>query len=106
FEQFFAKLQSAFPGGYASLVRDDGAVLARHPAFAANTAKPMASLITDAMRNHPGGGLMTRVSAVDGVERRIGWKKLPNLPVYVMAGTETSAILSEWLWTMLGYLAF
>ncbi|MFZ5691212.1 MAG: ATP-binding protein [Pseudomonadota bacterium] len=106
FSHFFAKLQSSYAGGYAALVREDGAVLARHPAFAANTAKPMASVITDGMRNYPDGGFMTRVSAVDGIERRIGWKKLPNLPVYVVAGTETNAILAEWLRTMLGYLAF
>jgi two-component system NtrC family sensor kinase len=106
FEQFFAKLQTAYTGGYASLVRDDGAVLARYPAFAPDTAKPMASLITDAMRRAPAGGFATRVSAADGVERRIGWKKLPNLPVYVMTGIETSAIRAEWLRNMVGYLAF
>jgi two-component system NtrC family sensor kinase len=106
FEQFFAKLQTSFAGGYASLVREDGAVLARHPAFAANAAKPMQSTVTEAMRSNPDGGFATRVSAADGVERRIGWKKLPNLPVYVMAGTETAAIQAEWLRTMAGYLAF
>lgn len=106
FEQFFAKLQTSYAGGYASLVREDGAVLARHPAFGANTAKPMASVVTEPMRNNPNGGFATRVSAADGVERRIGWKKLPNLPVYVMAGTETGAIQAEWLRTMAGYLAF
>ncbi len=106
FEQFFARLQSSYPGAYASLVRDDGAVLARHPAFAAKTAKPMGSPVTEAMRNNPGGGFATRVSAVDGIERRIGWKKLPSVPVYVMAGTETKSILAEWLGTMVGYLAF
>jgi two-component system NtrC family sensor kinase len=106
FEQFFSKLQTAYSGGYASLVRDDGAVLARYPTFAPNAAKPMASLITDAMRRNSGGGFTTRVSAADGVERRIAWKKLPELPVYVIAGTETSAILAEWLRTMAGYLAF
>jgi two-component system NtrC family sensor kinase len=106
FEQFFAKLQTAYAGGYASLVREDGAVLARHPVFGANAAKPMASLLTNAMRDNPDGGFTTRVSAADGIERRITWKKLPNLPVFVMAGTETSAILAEWLRTMVGYLAF
>jgi two-component system NtrC family sensor kinase len=106
FEKFFVKLQSPYAGGYAALVREDGEVLARYPLFAAHAAKPMASLLTDAMRNNPGGGFATRVSAADGIERRIGWKKLPSLPVYVMAGTETKAILAEWLKTMVGYLAF
>jgi two-component system NtrC family sensor kinase len=66
----------------------------------------MTSLITEAMRKNPDGGFTTRVSAADGVERRITWKKLPNLPVFVMAGTETSAIFADWLRTMIGYFAF
>jgi len=106
FEQFFAKLQSAYPGGYAALVREDGAVLARHPAFGPNAARPMTTPVTGPMRANPGGGFLTRVSAADGVERRIAWKKLPDLPVYVIAGTETSAVRAEWLRTMAGYLLF
>ncbi|MFN3349871.1 ATP-binding protein [Pseudorhodoplanes sp.] len=106
FEQFFGKLQSAYPGGYAALVREDGAVLARHPAFGPNAARPMTTPVTGPMRASPGGGFLTRVSAADGVERRIAWKKLPDLPVYVIAGTETSAVRAEWLRTIAGYLLF
>ena len=31
-EQFYGKLQSAYPGGYAAMVRQDGEMLARYPA--------------------------------------------------------------------------
>jgi two-component system NtrC family sensor kinase len=104
FENFFDKLQSAYPGGYAALVREDGAVLSRYPAV--YSTKLMSAALMDMMRNNPDGGFTTRVSAVDGIERRLGWKKLTNLPVYVVTGTETAAIRTEWLWTLAGYLAF
>ncbi len=106
FEQFFDKLQSAYSGGYASLVREDGALLARHPSLGPDPTQPVTTPLTDAMRNNPLGGFVTRVSAADGIERRLTWKKLPFLPVFVVAGTETGAIRAEWLSTMAGYLAF
>ena len=106
FEQFFDKLQSAYSGGYAALVREDGALLARHPSLGPNPTQPVTTPLTEAMRANPGGGFATRVSAADGIERRLSWMKLPYLPVFVLAGTETSAIRAEWLTTMAGYLAF
>jgi two-component system NtrC family sensor kinase len=106
FERFFEKLQSAYPGGYAALVRADGAVLARHPTIGRDAQMAIASPLTDTMRNNPAGGFATRVSPADGIERRLSWKQLPGLPVFVLAGTETSAIRAEWLSTMAGYLAF
>jgi two-component system NtrC family sensor kinase len=106
FERFFDKLQSAYPGGYAALVREDGAVLARHPSPGSPLSLPITSPLTDAMRANPAGGFATRVSAYDQIERRLSWKKLPDLPVFVLAGVETAAIRAEWLSTMAGYLAF
>jgi two-component system NtrC family sensor kinase len=106
FEQFFDKLQSAYSGGYAALVRADGALLARHPSLGSDPSRPVSTPLTDAMRNKPWGGFITRVSAVDGIERRLAWKKLPDLPVFVVAGTETGAIRAEWLTIIAGYLAF
>jgi len=106
FERFFEKLRLGFPGGYAALVREDGAVLARDPPFATGSGRAMTSMLAETMRSNPAGAFTTRVSATDGVERRMTWKKLPNLPVFVVAGVETSAIRAEWLKAMAGYLAF
>jgi two-component system NtrC family sensor kinase len=106
FEQFFNKLQSSYSGAYASLVRADGALLARHPSLGSDPSQPVTTPLTEAMRNNPWGGFTTRVSAADGIERRLAWRKLPDLPVFVLAGTETGAIRAEWLTAMAGYLAF
>ena len=47
---------------------------------------------------------MTTVSSIDGVERRVAFRKLPNLPVYVFAGLETNAIRAAWQAQMGAYL--
>src|SRR4029079_5488421 len=45
-------------------------------------------------------------SQIDGVERRIGYRRLAGFPVYVLAGTEVSAIRAEWLSAMSTHLVF
>jgi two-component system NtrC family sensor kinase len=106
FEQFYAKLQSAYPGGYAAMVRQDGAVLARYPVLNQDVAIRSASPLADSMRAHPGGGFIEQRSVADHIDRRLSWQKLANLPVFVLAGTEIKAIRSEWLTSMAGYLLF
>src|SRR5438045_7675181 len=59
-----------------------------------------------AIARSPGFGLYTTVAQLDGIERRLGYRKLADFPVYVLAGTETSAIRAEWLSTMLSHLIF
>src|SRR5262249_37599845 len=46
------------------------------------------------------------VSQLDGVPRRLGYRKLPGHPVYLLAGVETRAIRNEWLRRMASYLIF
>ena len=45
-------------------------------------------------------------SPADGIERRLGYQRLAEYPVYVSAGLETSAIRSRWLATMSQHLIF
>jgi len=106
FEQFYGRLQSAYPGGYAAIVREDGAVLARYPALDHNVFVSATSPLGDGMRGNPGGGFTEERSAADGHDRRLSWQKLAELPVFVVAGTETNAIRSEWFSSMAGYLLF
>ena len=106
FEQFYRKLQSAYPSGYAAMVRQDGAVLARYPVLDRIVSIPDVSPLGASMRANPGGGFIDRQSVADQVERRLSWQKLSDLPVFVLAGTETKAIRSEWLTSMSGYLLF
>ena len=45
-------------------------------------------------------------SPTDGIERRLGYQRLAEYPIYVSAGLETSAIRSRWLATMSQHLIF
>ena len=46
---------------------------------------------------HPDHGLMTIAWPSDGIERRIGYRRVADYPIYVSAGLETSAIRARWL---------
>src|ERR1700744_3149964 len=84
-------------GSYHSLIRADGLVLARLPAVDRDLSLPTRGLLPTAMRPHPSEGFFQVKSLVDVVERKVGYLRLPNLPVYVVSGRETSAIRAEWL---------
>ncbi|MGP9812091.1 ATP-binding protein [Rhodopseudomonas sp. NSM] len=104
FEGFYAKVGRE-KGSYAALVREDGAILARFPAIDHGDAKIRSDgLIGRAMVAGSTEGTLTQVSALDEIERRIAYRKLPNLPVYVYAGLETQAIRKMWLSQLGAYL--
>ena len=45
-------------------------------------------------------------SPTDGIERRLGYRRLAEYPIYISAGLETSAIRARWLSTMSQHLIF
>jgi two-component system NtrC family sensor kinase len=101
FENFYARI-GRDPGSFFALGLSDGRVLARLPALGRD-------LRLD--RHGPDGqkftaGLITVTSEADGIERRIGYRKLAAYPVYVSAGLETSAIRARWFSTMGQHLVF
>jgi len=103
FEGFYEKIGRE-PGSYAALVRADGAILARLPASSlASNVKPF-SAAAEILRDGKTEGTLTTVSSIDGLERRVAYRRLPNLPVYVFAGLETRAIQAMWLSQMGAYL--
>ena len=57
-------------------------------------------------RPSPAAGLVTVTSPADGIERRLGYQRLAEYPLYVSAGLETSAIRARWLATMSQHLIF
>ncbi|CAL74199.1 putative sensor histidine kinase with a Response regulator receiver domain [Bradyrhizobium sp. ORS 278] len=102
FEHFYARIGRA-PGSYFALKRFDGLTLARFPA-AERSAGP-------APNDIPAGAadteqLVTETSRRDGIERRVGYQRLPGYPVYVAAGLETATIRNRWLGTMSRHLIF
>jgi signal transduction histidine kinase/CheY-like chemotaxis protein len=106
FEDFYRQIgQSA--GSYYALLREDGLFLARHPsppALPARLADPAPAVKAIAQSSER--GIYTAGSQLDGLERRIGYRKLQDFPVYLLTGVETRALLAEWKSTMAGHLVF
>uniref|UniRef100_Q07PE6 histidine kinase n=1 Tax=Rhodopseudomonas palustris (strain BisA53) TaxID=316055 RepID=Q07PE6_RHOP5 len=105
FEGFYAKIGRDF-GSYAALIRDDGMILARHPALNRDANIGPNTELAKRMGESSLEGTMTRASSIDGVERKVSYRKLAGLPVYVVSGLETRAIRAKWLAVMGSHLIF
>jgi two-component system, NtrC family, sensor kinase len=96
FEDFYALIGQT-PGSFFALVRADGAYLARYPAPPDRTRRLSA---TSGLRRAIAGGaergLYTATSEIDGVSRRIGFRKLPGFAVYALAGVTSAALWAQW----------
>ncbi len=103
FENFYARI-GRDPGSFFALGRANGTVLAGFPHRERDIDRdnPAEQKIVA----NPTAGLVTVTSPADGIERRLGYQRLAQYPVYVSAGLETSAIRARWLATMGSYLIF
>ena len=91
----------------AGLIRADGTFLARFPVLAAGVARLTAgNRFVAAIATQPERGSYTAVSQIDGVERRISYRKLPGYQVYVQAGFANDAIWRELRDSLAAHLIF
>jgi two-component system NtrC family sensor kinase len=106
FENFYSRM-GRNEGNYFAMVRADGSFLARYPVPADRKAKLNEK---SHFRIGISKGLERYIfwtnSQLDHIERRIEYRKLTGFPVYVLAGTENSAIRAEWLHYMSSHLIF
>ena len=105
FEGFYEKLARE-AGEYASIVREDGTLLARHPSLGRDAKLAERGPLFQAMLAQPAAGNVTLVSEIDHRSRRVSYRKLPDFPVFVLAGMETSAIFGQWLLQVRDQLIF
>ncbi|HEY0301296.1 MAG TPA: ATP-binding protein, partial [Rhizomicrobium sp.] len=105
FENFYARI-GRDPGSFFALGLTSGAVLARFPAIDRDLSIDRDGPVGKKIAANPTTGLITVMSPADGIERRVGYKRLAGYPVYVSAGLETSAIRARWLSTMGQHLIF
>ena len=103
FSGFYAKIGSD-AGSYASLIRDDGLILARFPPSDITALFPNGELLK-AIRAHSEGTLLL-TSKLDNVERKVAYRKVAGFPVFVVAGLETQAIRAQWYSQMSNHLIF
>ncbi|WOH66514.1 hybrid sensor histidine kinase/response regulator [Bradyrhizobium sp. BWA-3-5] len=105
FENYYARIGRE-PGSFFAVGRADGTVLARFPPVGRDVHLDRAGPSGKQISASPKAGLITATSPVDGVERRLGYQRLAEYPIYVSAGLETSTIRARWLATMGQHLIF
>ena len=105
FENFYARI-GRYSGSFFALGLTDGTVLARFPVAGREIRIDRNGPAGRKIAANPAAGLVTVTSPADGIERRLGYQRLAEYPLYVSAGLETSTIRSRWLATMSQHLIF
>jgi len=95
FTEFYKRLADDTLASF-SLVRQDGAILARYPTPRDGSSRfgPNSGFVLSVKKN-PEGAVVTSNQSVDGIQRRIGFRKLGFADLYVSDGLSTQAIYSE-----------
>jgi PAS domain S-box-containing protein len=97
---------AAEPGDAVSLAAEDGTVLARFPEIdmrGRDGAPPRYSAPLAARMESSQQGLLDTVSAVDGIRRITGYRKLRDYPVYVVYGVNRRNVLRDWYPTLAAF---
>lgn len=105
FESFYARIGSD-PGSFFAMGRTDGVVLAHFPRLDRDLRLDPNGPVGRKIAARPEHGLITIAWPSDGIERRIGYRRVAEYPIYISAGLETSAIRARWLATMGQHLVF
>ncbi|UWU77196.1 ATP-binding protein [Bradyrhizobium huanghuaihaiense] len=105
FESFYARIGSD-PGSFFAMGRTDGVVVAHFPRLDRDLRLDPGGPVGREIAAHPAQGLMTIAWPSDGIERRIGYRRVAEYPIYVSAGFETSAIRARWYATIGQHLVF
>jgi len=104
FTEFYSKLP---PPTTASLLRADGAILARFPdSSEVPRFLPPDSPFLIAIAGHPETGTVQARAAIDGRNRIFMYQRLPKIPLYVTTSVETAAVIRDWLKAMATHLIF
>jgi two-component system NtrC family sensor kinase len=105
FTEFYGQLAHGTAASF-TLVRSDGAILARHPNPPGGIARfgPDSGFVRS-ITAKPESGMVDTLS-VDGFERRIGYRKLGYHDLYVSDGVAINGIYADWLRTIASHLIF
>ncbi|HEX9143302.1 MAG TPA: ATP-binding protein [Candidatus Binatia bacterium] len=106
FSDFYDQLAAGTTASF-SLAKSDGSILACYPALPDGITRfgPNSDFMLS-VTNHPEGGIVTTNNSVDGVQRRIAYRKLGYANLYVSDGLQTDTIFADWLHLMASHLIF
>jgi len=106
FTRQFARASDA-PHFTAALIRADGEILARYPGVGPGTRLgPETSFIRTTTAEPLEGGYTLGSGAIDGIERIVRYRRIPDLPLYVVHGYATRTIRQAWMDRMASHLIF
>jgi PAS domain S-box-containing protein len=94
------------PGDTVSLVREDGIILARYPEVPGAGGDDPLRLSAGAMgliRSADIGQFDRPPSAIDGVARRLAYRKLPGYGLYISYGVDRRNVVKEWYPSVLAF---
>jgi len=104
FSRFYEQLTSS-PGQGFDMLLDDGTILARYPPLTHEARVNAQAGFVAQMAADP-GGFFNIHSQIDGMDRRVGFRRLNGFPVYVSAFVQVPAIYREWIAGMAMHLIF
>jgi two-component system, NtrC family, sensor kinase len=93
-------------GVSASLMRNDGRVLVRHPPLSGSLIYTADRPVMKAIASDPDGGVFNGSGGTDGVERLLGYRRVGGYPLYVVFGIPTQGVLHSWRANLIDYLLF
>ncbi|MXQ13376.1 hybrid sensor histidine kinase/response regulator [Microvirga makkahensis] len=95
FSRFF---QEVFPPGThtASLIRQDGTILARSPMSSLNMRLGPESPLMRSIATQPDEGTFSGISTTDGEDRFYAYRRVAPYPVYVISGVDVDAVFGRW----------
>ncbi|MCF8476199.1 MAG: response regulator [Pseudolabrys sp.] len=106
FENFYAQMGRS-EGSYFALARSDGSILARYPVPNERAVKlDESSELRIGIAKGNQRDIYSVDSQIDGIDRRIGYRKLAGFPVYVLAGVEHAAVIRDWFGYISSHLIF
>ncbi len=90
----------------ASIIRGDGEILARFPGGGPTRLGPETGFRRSTALEPEQGRYVVDAGAIDGASRIFMYRKLPDLPIYVVHGIATASIRSAWFSRMASHLIF
>lgn len=93
-EEFFQALDFDI-GSTVSLVRSDGALMARYPAPDGPVDLSNHPLITEHLREADSGSYFSETSPIDGISRVVGYRVVPGTDIVALASVATNTTWSS-----------
>jgi hypothetical protein len=97
FQSFYERLTTHDRALTVGLFRSDGTTLVRTPAPSARRAPTRNQPLLDAARFNRESGRLKIISALDGVEKLLVYRRVGDYPLYVTAGIPVSTVTYRWL---------